>query len=266
MKTASQKSLATVVFAAALAPFLSAQTAVNAGAAGTEAANAAPHAQTAAANAAGGTATRVQAEGSNVITAATNASNAAASASAGTQVAPAAGASAPTAGTIAAGDSVGAVSVSADRTDTVVNPTAAGSGVAEGRPAGANGTIEAGSPGYSSAEANSTPAEIRTAAFEARQQIADHVETRLNDAGQSVATLRQHAGAIGSASRNEFQAALKAAQRQELRVRSSLENLRNATEDKFATAREQLANDYAAYAAAESRVESAGEAGAAGSK
>lgn len=108
-----------------------------------------------------------------------------------------------------------------------------------------------------SLEATRIAAAIRSQPETGREQLFTDVESRLKSGASSLQALRNSTRNVGAAAREQFDDAADDLRDKEKALRKSLKAARKAKADNWESAREQLAADYEAYAAAAARVDSA---------
>lgn len=98
---------------------------------------------------------------------------------------------------------------------------------------------------------------IRAGTFEAREQVAADIESRLKNADTALASVRNSSAQMSAAGRTQFKAAEDDVKDREKALRKSLRAARKASAAEWDAARTQLAADYEAYASAVARVDAA---------
>lgn len=98
---------------------------------------------------------------------------------------------------------------------------------------------------------------IRAGMFESREQLIADIDNRLNNADRALASIRASRAQMSATGRDQFKAAEDDVKAREKALRKSLRAARNASAAEWETARNQLAADYEAYAAALARVDAA---------
>src|SRR6185312_1138167 len=111
-------------------------------------------------------------------------------------------------------------------------------------------TLRTAGTGSIALDSQATSAQIRSLPFESRTDATLNVEARLDASARFTNDARSHAGELRGESQAQLQSAIDVAREREARVRSSLRAVRMAGKENYAAARNQLAQDYDAYATA----------------
>ena len=104
-------------------------------------------------------------------------------------------------------------------------------------------------------ESQATSQQIRSLPYDSRTDATLNVESRLDASARFTDNARTHARDLRGESQAQLQSAINVARDREARVRSSLRAVRMAGKDNYEAARNQLAQDYDAYASAVAQVE-----------
>ena len=111
------------------------------------------------------------------------------------------------------------------------------------------------SPGAMALDSQATTQQIRSNAYDARNDVTRNVESRLDSSQQFVSEARSRSGTLSADAQSQLQSALTVAREREAQVRTSLRAVKSASQDNYEAARNQLAQDYDAYASAVAQVE-----------
>ena len=131
-----------------------------------------------------------------------------------------------------------------------------GTGVASPR----TNTTPSISPAAMALDSQATTRQIRSNTFEARDAVTRNVESRLDSTRDLISTTGGQAANLDAAAPARLQSAITVARAREAQVRPSLRAVKVAREENYDAARNQLAQDYDAYATAVAQVEAIGKA------
>jgi hypothetical protein len=96
---------------------------------------------------------------------------------------------------------------------------------------------------------------IHSGGFESRAQLASDIEQRLDAQKDTLKSLKKDSKNLDGQARSDFKAAWDEVEAREKDLKRSLRELRNASQDRWESARSELAANYQAYNAAIARAQ-----------